>query len=394
MEQTQGLAYGEIGLETDSDALIIQLLSGVPFLLIDGYAQALTIDCRTYPARGVSEPEKDKVLRGPHDGFCETLIFNTTLIRRRVRDPKLRTEVFSIGELTQTDIVLTYIEGRAEKKLVDAVRKKLESIKIGALNLQQESLGELIADKRKFNPFPKIRYTERPDAAAAMLMEGSVEIICDNTPSVMILPTSIFDFLQESDDYYFPAVVGTYLRIVRLLTILTSLILPPLWYLLIQNAEVIPEWLSFILPKESYSLPIYFQLLIGELMVDGLKLASLNTPNALSNSFSIVAGLILGDFAVQMGLFVPQIILLISFSALASFAQPSYELGYANKFMRLITLTLTALFGLWGFIAGFVLMLVLIVTNKTVPGGRGYLYPLIPFNLRGLKRLFTRATLR
>ncbi|MEE0835925.1 MAG: spore germination protein, partial [Clostridia bacterium] len=216
----------------------------------------------------------------------------------------------------------------------------------------------------------------------------------DNTPSVMILPTSIFDFLQESDDYYFPAVVGTYLRIVRLLTILTSLVLPPLWYLLIQNAEGLPEWLSFILPKESYSLPIYFQLLMGELMVDGLKLASLNTPNALSNSFSIVAGLILGDFAVQMGLFVPQIILLISFSALASFAQPSYELGYANKFMRLITLTLTALFGLWGFIAGFIVMIVLILTNKTVPGGRGYLYPLIPFNFRGLKRLFTRATLR
>ena len=391
---TENLPYMEFEKTRDINTLIKAVLSGQAIFIIDGSDDAFMVDTREYPSRGITEPEKDKVLRGPHDGFCETLIFNTTLIRRRVRDPKLRKEVFSIGELTQTDIVLTYIEGRAEKKLVDAVRKKLTSIKIGAMNLQQESLGELIADKRKFNPFPKIRYTERPDAAAAMLMEGSVEIICDNTPSVMILPTSIFDFLQESDDYYFPAVVGTYLRIVRLLTILTSLVLPPLWYLLIQNAEGLPEWLSFILPKESYSLPIYFQLLMGELMVDGLKLASLNTPNALSNSFSIVAGLILGDFAVQMGLFVPQIILLISFSALASFAQPSYELGYANKFMRLITLTLTALFGLWGFIAGFIVMIVLILTNKTVPGGRGYLYPLIPFNFRGLKRLFTRATLR
>ena len=121
------LAYGEIGLETDSDALIIQLLSGVPFLLIDGYAQALTIDCRTYPARGVSEPEKDKVLRGSRDGFVETLVFNTALIRRRIRDPKLRMEIMNIGESSHTDIAICYMENRVDRKLLDQLREKLEA---------------------------------------------------------------------------------------------------------------------------------------------------------------------------------------------------------------------------------------------------------------------------
>lgn len=390
---TKNMPYIEFEPTRDIALLTKAVLSGSSVFIIEGAEDAYIIDTREYPTRGISEPEKDKVLRGPHDGFCETLIRNTAMIRRRVRDPMLRMEAHSIGKLTQTDVVLTYIEGRADPKLVEAVSKKLKSINIGALNMVQESLAELLVNKRRWNPYPKIRYTERPDAAAAMLMEGSVEIICDNTPSVMIFPTSIFDFIQESDDFYFPPVVGTYLRTVRLVTVFISLLLTPLWYLGIKYSAVLPPWLVFIIPESGYSLPIIIQLVMAEITVDGMKLASLNTPDSLSSSFSIVAGLILGDFAVQIGLLAPQVILLISLTALSSFAQPSYELGYANKFMRVMMLILTGFFGIWGFVGGFIITLVFVITNPTVPGGRGYLYPLIPFNARALKRFFFRAPL-
>lgn len=391
---TENIPYVETEATRDVQSLVKAVMSGATVFIIDGSDDAYIIDTREYPSRGIAEPEKDKVLRGPHDGFSEVLIRNTAMIRRRVRDPMLRMEAYNVGRLTSTDVVVTYIEGRANPKLVKSISDKIRSIDIGAVNMGQESLAELLVPKGRLNPFPRIRYTERPDAAAAMLMEGSVEIICDNSPSVMILPTSIFDFLQESDDFYFPSTVGTYLRIVRLLTIIISVFMIPLWFLGLKYPDVLPEWLSFVIPEGEYSIPIVVQIVMVEIMVDGLKLASLNTPDALSNSFSVVAGLILGDFAVQIGLLVPQIILFISFTALASFAQPSYELGYAIKFMRIMMVILTALFGIWGFFVGFAVMLLLVLTNKTVEGGRGYLYPLIPFNLRGLKRLFFRVSLK
>lgn len=193
------LAYGEIGLETDSDALIIQLLSGVPFLLIDGYAQALTIDCRTYPARGVSEPEKDKVLRGSRDGFVETLVFNTALIRRRIRDPKLRMEIMNIGESSHTDIAICYMENRVDTELLNRIRTRIQKVHVDALSMNQESLAECIYPHKWFNPFPKFRFSERPDTSAASILEGNIIILVDNSPSAMILPSSVFDIIEEAD---------------------------------------------------------------------------------------------------------------------------------------------------------------------------------------------------
>lgn len=389
------IPYIELDAVTDTGTLVTAVLCGGAVMLAQGSECGYVIDARTYRQRGVSEPEKDKVLRGPHDGFGEVLINNTALIRRRIRCPQLRMELFRIGTKTASDTVIAYVEGTADNRLVTAVRERLEKIRgIGAVNLSAESLGELLVKNRKLNPFPKIRYTERPDAASAMLMEGSVILMCDNTPSAMILPTSFFDFLQESDDFYFPPVVGTYLRLVRLVTLLGSMFLIPLWLLALDYAAVLPEWLGCVVPKGEYALPIVAQLLLVEILVDGLKLASLNTPDSLSNSFSVVAGLILGDFAIEIGLLVPQVILLISFTALASFAQPSYELGYAIKFVRIGMIILISMFGIWGFISGTLLGILLVATNSTVPGGRGYLYPLIPFSARALGRVFFRRRLK
>ena len=205
----------------------------------------------------------------------------------------------------------------------------------------------------------------------------------------MILPTSIFDFVQDTNDYYFPPLIGTYLRTVRMLVFLLTLILTPTWYLLMINPQWIPSWLEFIQIEEPNQVPILAQLLLIEFIIDGLKLASLNTPSVLSNSFSVVGALILGDFAVQAKWFVPEVVLFMAFVAIANFTQPSFELGYAFKLFRVVILVLTALFNIWGYIAGLLLMLLILICSKTI-SGRGYLYPLLPFNAQALSRLLVR----
>lgn len=386
------LPYVETDSTTDLDTMITMLLSGATLMLGSTFGEyAVIIDSRTYPARDTGEPEGDKVMRGARDGFVETLIFNTALIRRRIRNPDLTMSYISIGKSSKTDVVVCYMEDRADKGYVEVVKEKLKAIKTDSLTLGHESLAECLIKQRWYNPFPKIRYTERPDSATAQLLEGSVLVICDNSPEVMVLPSSIFDFMQETNDFYFPPLTGTYIRTVRHIVFLLALYLVPLWYLLVMNPQFVPDWLEFIIPRESGRIPLIAQILLVEFIIDGLRMASLNTPNMLSNSLSVVGGLILGDFAVNIGWLIPEVILYMAFVAIANFTQRSYELGYAIKFMRILLLILTALFGVWGFVGGTALIIVLLATNKTVNGKRSYLYPLIPFDYKALKSLFVRV---
>ena len=386
------LPYVESDVSDDVDTLLQMVLSGASIIFCSAFgASALIVDARTYPARGTGEPEGDKVMRGARDGFVETLIFNTALIRRRIRSPELRMKYFTVGESSRTDIVMCYMEGRADEKYVKALEEKLRAIKTDSLTLGHESLAECLIRRKWYNPFPKIRYTERPDSAAAQLLEGSIIVICDNSPEAMVLPTSIFDFMQETNDFYFSPLTGTYIRLVRHIVFWLTLFMIPLWLLFVNHPELVPAWLDFILPKETGRIPIVAQILIAEFIIDGLKMASLNTPNMLSNSLSVVGGLILGDFAVSIGWLIPEVILYMAFVAIANFTQRSYELGYAFKFLRILLTVLTSIFGIWGFLAGSVIILILLVTNKTVIEGKGYLYPLIPFNSRALLSLFIRV---
>ena len=386
------LPYVESDVSDDVDTLLQMVLSGASIIFCSAFgASALIVDARTYPARGTGEPEGDKVMRGARDGFVETLIFNTALIRRRIRSPELRMKYLTVGERSRTDIVMCYMEGRADEKYVKALEEKLRAIKTDSLTLGHESLAECLIRRKWYNPFPKIRYTERPDSAAAQLLEGSIIVICDNSPEAMVLPTSIFDFMQETNDFYFSPLTGTYIRLVRHIVFWLTLFMIPLWLLFVNHPELVPAWLDFILPKETGRIPIVAQILIAEFIIDGLKMASLNTPNMLSNSLSVVGGLILGDFAVSIGWLIPEVILYMAFVAIANFTQRSYELGYAFKFLRILLTVLTSIFGIWGFLAGSVIILILLVTNKTVIEGKGYLYPLIPFNSRALLSLFIRV---
>ncbi|MBO5262204.1 MAG: spore germination protein [Clostridia bacterium] len=382
----------EVDAAYDIDTVVTMVLSGCTAVLAEGFGNgAIIVDARSYPARVTEEPGNDKVMRGARDGFVETLIFNTAMIRRRIRDPKLTVKYANVGEVSKTDVAVVYIEGKADPVYVKQLIEKINSIKTDALPMGHQSLIECLIKKKWYNPFPKVRCTERPDAACASIIEGSVVVICDTSPEAMILPTAIFDFLQETDDYYYPCFTGTYLRLIRQMVFLGAIFLTPVWYTLVVNANILPEWIAFIVPDNRGQVPIIAQLLIVEFVLDGLKLASLNTPNVLSNSFSVVGGLLLGDFAVEIGWLCPDAIFYMAIEAIAGFTQSNYELGYAFKFMRILSLVLIHFLNYWGLIIGTAVTLILVATNETVLGKRDYLYPLIPFNWKGLKSLFFRA---
>ena len=384
--------YVEVDVEDRFDTMVHSLLSGMFVLLIDGYSKALLIDARTYPARGVEEPEKDKVLRGSKDGFVETVVFNTALIRRRIRSTDLCMEMLNAGESSRTDIVLCYMDKRVDHQFLEAVRRKINEISVDALTMNQESLAECLYQRKWFNPFPKFKYTERPDAAAAQVLEGNIVILVDNSPSAMILPTTIFDVVEEADDFYFPPITGTYLRIARLLISVLTYILTPTFLLLVNHDHWVPDSFSFILLKEEPNVPLIWQFLILELAIDGLKLAAVNTPNMLSTPLSVLAALVLGEFSVNSGWFSAEVMLYMAFVAVANYTQQNYELGYALKFMRIINLLLTQWFGLWGYIAGILLTVLSVACNMTV-AKTSYIYPLIPFNWKELKNRLIRRRL-
>ncbi len=385
----------EVDVANEIDGLVLAVMSGCTVFLCDAFdANALVIDLRTYPARQPAEPENDKVMRGSRDGFVETLIFNTAMIRRRIRSTDLTIRYLNVGKSTRTDLALCYMESRADHSYVEELCEKLQGLETDSLVLGHQSVIEAMLKTRWYNPFPKIRSTERPDTAAATILEGGVILICDNSPEAMIFPTGLFDFLQETDDYYFPPLTGTYLRLLRHAIFWMTMLFTPLWYLLLMHGDALPEALRFLIPADPGALPILCQLLLTEFALDGLKLASLNTPNVLSNSLSVVGGLLLGDFAVTVGWLSPDVILYMAFVAIANFTQSNYELGYTFKYFRVLLLLLTALFDVVGFICGLALAVLLAATNRTVDGRRRYLYPLIPWNGDALARLLFRLKKR
>ena len=385
-ELTQNqIPYGDVHLLTNLDDMQHAILAGMACLLIDGYDACFTIDCRSYPMRSVSEPDKDKALRGSRDGFVETLVYNTALIRRRIRSKDLIMELYQVGETSQTDIALCFMAERADEQLVENLRQRLQNLKVDALPMNQESLAEVLYKGKWINPFPKFKYTERPDAAAASILDGKVIILIDNAPTAMIMPATLLDIMEEADDYYFPPITGSYLRISRLIIAVLTLFLTPLWLLLLEHPQWIPAGMEFIQVEGTIHIPVIWQLLFLEFAIDGLKLAAINTPNTLSTPLSVIAGIVVGEFAVQSGWFNSEAMLYMAFVAIANYTQSNFELGYALKFMRLMLLVLTELFELPGFIVGILAVCIFIGTNKTV-SGNSYLYPLIPFSGKQLKR--------
>ena len=387
------MPYTEADATDDIEQIVTALLSGPAVLLIDGIGDALLIDSRTYPLRSIEEPQKDRSVRGSKDGFVEALVMNTALIRRRIRDPRLRMEYHQVGKSSKVDIVIAFMDGLADEKTLKKIRERVNKIKVAGISMTQQALSEAMVPTNFFNPLPNTKFSERPDFASASILEGRIAIIMDNSPGVMLLPVSFADFFKEVDDYYFPPITGTYVRIIRVISSLMTVYLLPFVLLLNNFREYVPEWLKFILTDEKMALPLLAQFLILEFVVDALRLASVNTPDSLSNSIGIIGGLILSEFAVNAGWFIPQAIIFSAFVAIASFSQPSFEISYSTKFLRIIMLLLTQFIGIYGIIAGTVLGIIVMLNSKTL-SGRNYLYPVFPFNLVDFCKLFVRTKIK
>lgn len=371
-----------------------KMYSGLTPLLVEGLDKIIIMDTRAYPARSVQEPEKEKSLRGAKDGFTENMMENVSLLRRRIRDNNLLFKYTSVGKISKTDVVIGYMEDKVDKELLNRLETKLAELDAENLAVGDQSLLERLLKSfgaySKFNPFPKVRYSQRPDIIAAHITEGKIAIIVDNSPTVMLLPVGVFDFLQDIDDYYFPQITGNYFRFLRIANLLVIMFLTPVYMLIIEYKDFTPQTLSFFVPEENFAVPILIQFILLELSIDALKLASLNTPESLGMSLSVIGALILGEFSVSSGWFIPQTILCMAVVALAGFTQPSIELSYGIKFARILMLLGAGLLGAGGFACGAVIAIAFIATTKTLSGG-SYLYPLVPFKWKALKRLLFRS---
>lgn len=376
----------------DVDKAIKFLYSGLVPLLIAGYGGIIIIDCRDYPLRSIDEPSKEKSLRGSKDGFVESMMTNIALIRRRIRDNNLIFKIYTIGDITKSDVSMAYMRNKADMGMVDRLDKILRNLNTEGLTVTEQTLVEEITGKKmsRFNPFPKVRYTQRPDIIAAHVEEGKIAVIVDNSPTVILIPAGIFDFVQDVDDYYFPIVTGNYFRILRIANILVILFATPLYLLFAEGDIPVHESIKFFITEEDFAVSIFWQLILLEVAIDALKLASLNTPESLGMSLSVIGALILGEFSVSSGWFVPQTILCMAVVALASFTQPSIELGYAVKFVRLLMLIGAHLLGWPGMAGAFVFSVAVMAATKTIVG-TSYLYPLVPWDGEKLKRLIFRT---
>lgn len=373
--------------EEDWNLVLASVLGGEGALFVDGESEAIIIDVRNFPARGLDEPSIEKVVRGARDGFNETLMVNISLVRRRLKDPMLRYEMLRVGARTKTDVCIAYIEDIVDKQLLQEVKRKIEMIKIDGLPLADKQLEEATI-KRGWNPFPLVRYSERPDTVSSHLLEGAIAIFVDTSPSVMTLPTTYADLMQHAEENRQTPLVGTYLRWVRFIGILGSLLLLPLWMLFVQYPEYRPEFLAFLGPKETGALPLILQFILAEIGIDLMRMASVHTPTSLATAMSLVAAILIGDIAVQTGIFVNEVILYIAIAAVGMFATPSYELGLANRIVRLILICTVALFGLAGLIIPLTLITIILAMERSV--NRPYLWPFIPFDLKSVLTVFIR----
>ncbi|MGI6285597.1 spore germination protein [Neomoorella humiferrea] len=382
------VSYIQVEDVDDLHKAVDKIVSGEIALIVDGFNKVIAIDVRKYPARMPEESDLERVVRGSRDNFVETILFNANLLRRRVRDPKLRMELLQVGSRSKTDVAVVYIKDIANPGLVDIIKEKIKAIKMDGLPMAEKSLEEFIGSGSYWNPFPRVRYTERPDVAAAHLFEGHVLVLVDTSPSVMILPATLFHHLQHAEEFRQAPLIGTFLRIVRFLGVLISVFLPPVWLLLSLQPGLLPPGLSWIGPKSLGAIPLFWQFLFAELGIDLMRLAAIHTPTALATALGLIAAVLIGDIAVAVGFFNPEVILYMAIAAVGIFSTPSYELGMANTLVRIALLIGVGLFRLPGLVAVTLGTFLLLATTKSF--GLPYLWPLLPFNGSALKDILIR----
>ncbi|WEG11438.1 spore germination protein [Pullulanibacillus sp. KACC 23026] len=384
------LAHQQVMEIKTLDEVVDQMLSGLIVILIDGEEVGLVVDVRSYPGRTPEEPDIERVVRGAKDGFTENIIVNTALIRRRIRDERYRNEIMRVGERSKTDVCICYLQDVANPGLLKTLKKALKQIEVDGIPMADKTLEEYIV-KQGWNPFPLVRYTQRPDVAAAHLLEGHILVICDTSPSVIIFPTTFFHHMQHAEEYRQTPIVGALLRLARFTAVLTSILIVPLWILMVMHPDLLPHWLEFIGPNKKGHIPLWMQIVIAEIGIEIIRMAAVHTPTSLSTALGLIAAVLIGQIAVQVGVFSPEVILYISIATIGSYATPSYELGLANKVVRVFITILAMIFGVPGFTIGLTLVVLYLARcqNLNTP----YLWPFIPFNPKAFLDIMIRTAM-
>ncbi|WP_226034631.1 spore germination protein [Aquibacillus saliphilus] len=383
------LVHQQVTKVKTMDEAVDQLLSGLIVIFLDGEDQAFVIDVRSYPGRSPKEPDAEKVVRGARDGYTENIVENTALTRRRVRDERLRHEIIQVGERSKTDICISYLQDVADQGLVKLIKEELENIEIDGISMADKTIEEFLV-KQGHNPFPLVRYTERPDVSASHLFEGHVLIMVDTSPSMIITPTTYFHHVQHAEEYRQSPTVGTFIRWIRFIGIVASIFLLPFWFLMVDEPNLLPEALQFIGPNEVGNIPIIFQLIAADIGIEFLRMAAIHTPTPLATAMGLIAAVLIGQIAIDVGLFSAEVILYVAIAAIGSFATPSYELSIANKITRLLLLTITAFFGLKGFVVGSTLYVFLLTCTRSL--NTPYLWPFLPFNGKAMVHILFRIS--
>jgi stage V sporulation protein AF len=371
------------------DELVDQVLAGLIVILVEGEKTGLVVDVRSYPGRTPEEPDTEKVVRGSRDGYVENIIVNTALTRRRIRDERLRFEIMRIGERSKTDIAIAYIKDVASTDLIEVVKQEIKAIDIDGLTMADKTVEEFLL-KQGYNPYPLVRYTERADVGATHLLEGHVLIFVDTSPSVIITPTTFFHHLQHAEEYRQSPAVGTFIRWIRFVGLIASLFLLPLWFLFTLEPQLLPDAIKFIGPNEKTNIPVVIQIFLADIGIEFLRIAAIHTPTPLSTAMGLIAAVLIGQIAIDVGLFVPEVILYVAVASIGTFATPSYELSIANKMARLAMLIAVALFHTPGFIISVTVFIILLASIRSL--NTPYLWPLLPFSPKAfLQILFRRS---
>lgn len=365
------------------------MLSGESIMLIDGLGAAFILATRSWPARGVGEPSGETVVRGAREGFTETVRFNTALVRRRIRDTRLRMVAKSIGVRSKTDVVITYIDDIVNKEVLEELTERINSIKIDAV-LDSGYISQLIEDN-EMSPFPQIQSTERPDVVAAALYDGRVAVLVDNSPFALIVPTTLPNLFQSPDDYYQRWINGSFIRLVRLIALIASVIMPAFYIAVTSfHTSIIPARLAYSIAasREGVPFPAFIEVLIMEVSLSLLIEAIVRLPRPMGATIGIVGGLIIGQAAVSAGIVSPIMIIIIGTTAITEFIAPNYEVAIGVRMIRFLVIIAAAVVGLYGIMLALILVLTHLIRLKSF--GIPYLAPAVNTDINDFKDLFIR----
>ena len=367
------LNMGDVEKVNTNDIETIQyaLMSGNSALFdgIDTYI----MDTKKYPNRSIEEPETEKSVRGSKDGFNESILNNTGLIRRRIKSADLTFMIHTIGNRNKMDIAVVYLENKVNKKILEELNKRIKSIDVDDFIMSDRAIEEVLLNQG-YNPFPLVRYSERPDIVSTHIQHGHIAIICDTSSSIIMIPTTLFEILEHVEEHRQTPLIGTCIRLIRISAVILSVYLVPMWAL--SRSFMIWDFSFFI------------QILIVEFSIELLRIATIHTPESISNAMGLIAAVLLGQFAIDLGFFSEEILLFCAIGAIGGFATPNYELSLTNKYIRIFMLIFIMLFNILGFVVFNVLLLIYLLSLK--PFSMPYLYPLFPFNKKAFITFFIR----